>query len=107
MSLRLFDAHAVLLSRLRLVLGPLRGDFGGEGVHVHSGSGEVLAAVNDPLNEGNDKDNPECGHAVVLLCVSRVSSPSCSLPDGLDSLMLLPVTGRSGGKRKRIVVRMV
>ena len=74
-----------------------------EHFYLNTGSDEVLAAIENPGNGGDDEHNTESGNTVVYswsVDTLRIG------PKGMgDVLMLLPVAGRSGGKRKRTVVR--
>jgi hypothetical protein len=57
------------------------------------------------LNGRNDEDDPERSHTVVCRAVSEGNT--IHITKGVYLLMLLPVAGKSGGKRKRTVVRMI
>ena len=61
---------------------------------------EILAAVDEPLYDADDDDDEEGDDAVVWI----VSGLREVEEGGRDLLMLLPETGRAGGKRKRTVV---
>lgn len=76
----------------------------GQKFHLDTGTDVILASVREPCDRGNDDNNGHGGNTVVyLMLVRRVLDDIRSD----DILMLLPVAGRSGGKRKRTVVRVM
>lgn len=67
-----------------------------------SRSGKMLASVNDPVKHGNNHDDGECHNAIVWNCYYL------SHARRIDYLLiLLPVTGRLGGKRNSTVVKEI
>lgn len=87
-------------------------------LHIDLRALEVLPAVDEPLDRGDKDDDGEGDDAVVWQDRRCTASDCKTLGGGLitdfarkenvdeDVLMLLPVTGSSGGKRKNIVVTM-
>lgn len=73
-------------------------------VDVHPGTSEVLAAIHEPLERRDDENDTKGSNTVVYHVVSYLAGLDWGVRKK-DALMLLPVTGSSGGKRKRTVVR--
>lgn len=69
---------------------------------------KVLPTIEDPCNRRDDKDDTKGGNTVVCTCiVSDIRGFAMQADGKMNILMLLPVAGSSGGKRKRMVVRMI
>lgn len=79
-------------------------------IHVHSWTDKVLPPIDNPLESGNDEHDSECRNTVVYkTCVSLCLLIIHGDREGRrgDLLMLLPVTGRSGGNKNSTVVRVI